>query len=161
MKKLPPITRDTMSMKISDQMEFVLFPEKNGQPQIDVIQMKLTQIEGEETSVFMTPCEAMEVIAGLSSAVQFYLYNQEQYRKEVLEPRLDLAEKRSKVCKVCKGKKQIPYSKQIRENGNGKLRQCPACKGSGKQSNYFDHKNELVKRIGRIPQRTHNSCGAP
>ena len=131
MKKLPSIMRDTMSMKISDQMEIILFPEKQEQPQIDVIQLKLTQIEGgKPTSVFMTPCEAMEIITGLSSAMQFYLYNQEQYRKEVLEPRLKIAKKRSKDCKVCDGMKRIS------DIHYGGTKQCPACKGSGKQSAY-------------------------
>lgn len=129
MKKLPPIMRDTMSMKINDQMEFVLFPEQNGQPSVDVIQMNLTQVEGKKTSIFMTPCEATEVIAGLSSAVQFYLYNQEQYRKEVLEPRLKIAEKRKpKPCKVCDGDKRVP------DHAHGGTKLCPACKGSGQSS---------------------------
>lgn len=95
-KGLPPICRETMSMELSDQIKVTLFPEKNGQPAVDVIQLDLTQIEGKTTSLFMTPCEAMTIISALSSAVQFYLYNQEQYRKEVLEPRLEISKERQK-----------------------------------------------------------------
>ena len=95
-KELPPICRETMTMEISEQIQVTLFPEKQGQPSVDVIQLDLTQIEGNKISVFLTPCEALEVAAALSTAVQFYLYNQGQYRKEVLEPRKIIADQRKK-----------------------------------------------------------------
>jgi hypothetical protein len=93
--KLPPIIRKPLVMEINEQMSVTLFPEKNGQPKIDLICLSLKQCERNVVSVYLTPCEAMEIVAGLSSAVQFYLYNQEQYRKEVLEPRLEIAKKRT------------------------------------------------------------------
>lgn len=94
--ELPPICRETMFVDINEQVRVTLFPEKNGQPAVDVIQLDLKQIEGTLSTVYMTPCETMEIVSGLSSAVQFYLYNQEQYRKEVLEPRLQVSKDREK-----------------------------------------------------------------
>lgn len=93
-KTLPKICRGTMSMDVSDQIRFILFPERQGQPAVDVIQLDLKEIEGKVTSLFLTPCEAMEVSSALNNAVQFYLYNQQQYRKEVLVPRIKAAVKR-------------------------------------------------------------------
>jgi hypothetical protein len=98
---LPKIIKDRVDLEISPQMILSLFPDE-GQPKIDVIKISLTQIEGEKLEVFMTPCEALELASGINQIVQFYLYNQEQYRKEILEPRLKLAEKRSKKKKKLK-----------------------------------------------------------
>lgn len=94
--ELPAICRETMYVDISEQVRITLFPEKNGQPAVDVIRLDLKQVEGTTTTLYMTPCEAMEIVSGLSSAVQFYFYNQEQYRKEVLEPRLEISKERQK-----------------------------------------------------------------
>jgi hypothetical protein len=91
---LPKIIKDTMSMDINEQIRVTLFPEDNGQPRVDVIQLDLKELEGKIHSIFVTPCEAMEIASALNTAVQFYLYNQEQYRKEVLEPREKIAKKR-------------------------------------------------------------------
>lgn len=87
--ELPEIIKDRMDMDINDQLSVTLFPDDEGQPRCDVLKLKFKEIEGKETSIFLTPCEAMEVVSGLSTAVQFYLYNQEQYREEVLKPRME------------------------------------------------------------------------
>lgn len=92
--KLPDIIKDRMDLEVNDQISITIFPEDNGQPKCDVLMLNLTEIEGKKTSLYLTPCEAMEIASALNSAVQFYLYNQEQYRKEILEPRLESAEER-------------------------------------------------------------------
>jgi hypothetical protein len=93
--KLPDIIKDRMDMEINDQLSVTLFPEDEGQPRCDVLKLNFTEIEGKKTSLFLTPCEAMEIASALNTAVQFYLYNQEQYRKDILEPRMTLANERS------------------------------------------------------------------
>lgn len=92
---LPPIIKDEMIMDINPQISISLFPPPEGQPEIDIIKMSLKQIEGITSVLFFTPCEAIEVSQALMSAVQFYLYNQEQYREEILEKRLKLSKLRS------------------------------------------------------------------
>lgn len=94
--ELPEIIKDRMDMEINDQMSVTLFPDDEGQPKCDVLKLNLTQIEGNKVSIFLTPCEAMEIASALNMAVQFYLYNQEQYREEVLKLRMELSEKREK-----------------------------------------------------------------
>jgi hypothetical protein len=96
---LPKICREKMTMVINDQMIVTLFPGPQGQPRVDVLQLDLTQIEGQKVSIFLTPCEALEVCTALSTAVQFYLYNQGQYRREVLIPREKMAVHRAKKLK--------------------------------------------------------------
>jgi len=91
---LPEIIKDRMDMEINDQLSITLFPEDEGQPKCDIIKVNFTEIEGKKTSLYLTPCEAMEIASALNTAVQFYLYNQEQYRKDILEPRLALAKER-------------------------------------------------------------------
>ena len=92
---LPEIIKERMDMELNDQLSITLFPEPEGQPEIDVIKVNFTQVEGGVKSIFLTPDEAMELVSGLSSAVQFYFYNQEQYRKEILEPREKIAAHRA------------------------------------------------------------------
>jgi hypothetical protein len=91
---LPEIIKDRMDLEINDQISITLFPDDEGQPVCDVIKLNLTEIEGKKVTFFMTPCEAMEIATALNSAVQFYLYNQEQYRDEILGPRMKIAEER-------------------------------------------------------------------
>jgi len=83
-----------MDLEIGDQLSITLFPEPEGQPEIDVIKVTFTEVEGKKTSIFLTPDEAMELASGLITTVQFYLFNQEQYRKEILEPREKIAAQR-------------------------------------------------------------------
>lgn len=92
--ELPEIIEDRMDMEINEQLSVTLFPEDEGQPKCDVLKLNFTEIEGKKTSIYMTPCEAMEIASALNTAVQFYLYNQEQYRKDILEPRMVLANDR-------------------------------------------------------------------
>ena len=92
---LPEIIKDRMDLEISPQLSITLFPENEGQPGIDVIKVNFVEIEGKKTAIFLTPCEAMELASGLNTSVQFYLYNQEQYRKEILEPREKIAQQRT------------------------------------------------------------------
>jgi hypothetical protein len=92
--QLPEIIKDRMDMEINEQLSVTLFPEDEGQPKCDVLKLNFTEIEGKKTSIYMTPCEAMEIASALNTAVQFYLYNQEQYRKDILEPRMVLANDR-------------------------------------------------------------------
>ena len=96
--KLPEIIKDRMDMEINDQVSITLFPDNEGQPKCDVIKLNLKEIEGKVTSLFLTPCEAMEISSALSTTVQYYLYNQEQYRKEILSVRLQESDKREKSC---------------------------------------------------------------
>lgn len=106
--KLPPILKEEMTMELSEQLSITLFPkkERSDQPDVDVIRLNLIQIEGDTKHVYMTPCEALEISAGLSSAVQFFLYNQEQYRKDILQPRLKIAAKRAAKTKKNVDKKR-------------------------------------------------------
>ena len=97
--ELPEIIKDRMDLEINDQLSLTLFPEDEGQPSVDVIKVNFTEIEGKKTSLYMTPCEALELASALNSTVQFYLYNQDQYRNEILEPRLKLAAEREKETK--------------------------------------------------------------
>ena len=92
---LPEIIKDRMDLEISPQLSITLFPENRGQPGIDVIKVNFADVKGKRVSIFLTPCEAMELASGLNTSVQFYLYNQEQYRKEILEPREKIAEQRT------------------------------------------------------------------
>lgn len=92
--ELPELIKDRMDMDVNEQLSITLFPDDEGQPKCDVIKLNLTQIEGKTVSLYMTPCEAMEIASALNSAVQFYLYNQEQYREEILKPRMQLSEER-------------------------------------------------------------------
>jgi len=91
---LPEVIKGKMVMEVSPQIQIILFPDYEGQPKIDVVQVDFTQLEGKKTSLFMTPCEALELLSALATAVQFYLYNQEQYRKEILEPREAIVDSR-------------------------------------------------------------------
>lgn len=95
---LPEIIKDRMDLEINDQISITLFPDNEGQPKCDVIKLNLKEIEGKVTSLFLTPCEALEISSALSSTVQFYLYNQEQYRKEILSVRLQESDKREHPC---------------------------------------------------------------
>lgn len=90
---LPEIIKERMDLEINDQLSITLFPE-DGQPKCDVIKLNFTEIEGNTTSLYLTPCEAMEIASALNTSVQFYLYNQEQYREEILKLRTQLVEKR-------------------------------------------------------------------
>lgn len=92
--KLPEIIKDRMDLEINDQISITLFPDDEGQPKCDVIKLNLTEIGGKKMEAFMTPCEAMEIATALNSAVQFFLYNQEQYRDEILGPLMKIAEER-------------------------------------------------------------------
>lgn len=100
---LPEIIKDRMDLEINDQLSVTLFPEDEGQPKCDVIRLNFREIEGKKTSIYMTPCEATEIASALNSAVQFYLYNQEQYREEILGPRLKLSEERESSDKIFEG----------------------------------------------------------
>lgn len=96
--QLPPIIKDTMVMELNDQVKITLFPEMEpGQPIVDIIKVDLTEIEGKTRSLCLTPDEAAELAGGLAAAVQMYLFNQEQYRKEILEPRLKIAKERAGI----------------------------------------------------------------
>ena len=92
--ELPEIIKDRMDLEINDQLSITLFPDDANQPKCDVIKLNFTEIEEKKTSIYMTSCEAMEIASALSSAVQFYLYNQEQYREEVLDPRMKMSNDR-------------------------------------------------------------------
>lgn len=87
--ELPEIIKDRMDLEVNDQISVTLFPDDEGQPKCDVLKLNFTEIEGKKTSLYMTPCEAMEIASALNTAVQFYLYNQEQYREEILKKRLE------------------------------------------------------------------------
>jgi hypothetical protein len=67
----------------------------------DVLRLEFTPIEGGEHahSFDMAPCEALELAALISTTVQFYLYNQRQYRRDILGPRLRIAAKREAAAK--------------------------------------------------------------
>jgi RNA polymerase-binding transcription factor DksA len=93
--ELPEIIKDRMDMEINEQLSITLFPEE-GQPACDVVKLNFTEVEGRKISIYMTPCEAMEIASALNTAVQFFLYNQEQYREEILKVRLKAVEARSK-----------------------------------------------------------------
>lgn len=96
--ELPEIIKDRMDMEINDQVSITLFPDDEGQPKCDVIKLNLKEIENKVTSLFLTPCEALEMSSALAATVQFYLYNQEQYRKEILSVRIEESDKREKSC---------------------------------------------------------------
>lgn len=68
--KLPDIINDRMDMEISNQISITLFPEDEGQPKCDVLKLNFTEVEGKKTSLYMTPCEAMEIASALNTAVQ-------------------------------------------------------------------------------------------
>ena len=93
---LPKIIKDRVDLEISPQLCVSLFPEDMGQPKIDIVHVKLTQLEGTVSDLFLTPCEALELSSALNQIVQFYLFNQEQYREEILKPREKIASRRSK-----------------------------------------------------------------
>lgn len=94
--ELPEIIKDRMDLEVNDQISVTLFPDDEGQPKCDVLKLNFTEIEGKKTSLYMTPCEAMEIASALNTAVQFYLYNQEQYREEILKKRMEAAEERNR-----------------------------------------------------------------
>jgi hypothetical protein len=95
--ELPEAVTDTMILDLSEQVKITLFPKlEPGQPVCDILRVDLTQIEGDTKSIAMTPDEAIELAGGLTTAVQMYLLNQEQYRKDILEPRLRIAKERKK-----------------------------------------------------------------
>jgi hypothetical protein len=96
---LPEIIKDRMDMEVSSQLSVTLFPDDEGQPKCDVMKLNFTEIEGRKNSIYMTPCEAMEIASALTAAVQFYLYNQEQYREEILGPRMKMSEERESSSK--------------------------------------------------------------
>jgi hypothetical protein len=92
---LPKIIKDRVDLEISPQLRVSLFPENMGQPKIDIVQVCLKQLEGAESNIFLTPDEALELSAALNQVVQFYLFNQVQYRKDILIPREKIAKKRT------------------------------------------------------------------
>jgi len=95
-KKLPPLLNEPIMAEVNDQIRITVFPEDMGQPLMDKVRLDLTQIEGKTTSMYMTPCEALEIGQALIGAVQMYLYNQKEYRSTILEPRLKESAKREK-----------------------------------------------------------------
>jgi hypothetical protein len=103
--KLSKIIKDRIDLEVSPQLCVSLFPEDKGRPKIDIVQIKLTELEGNKTSLYLTPCESLELASALNSIVQFYLYNQQQYRKDILIPRLELVKQRDKKKTSTKGKK--------------------------------------------------------
>jgi hypothetical protein len=126
---LPEIITEPMELELGEQLTITLFPEKQGQPEIDVIKVSLTQIEGKKTDLYFTPCEALELAAGLTITAQHYLYNQEQYRKEILMPRVIIAETRNDdKCPACDGSGNDP------EYRHGSVGDCLECKGTGRKS---------------------------
>ena len=94
--KLPPLLNDPITAEVRDQIRITVFPEDEGQPAVDKVRLDLTQIEGKTTTLYMTPCEALEIGQALIGAVQMYLYNQKEYRDTILEPRLEESAKRKK-----------------------------------------------------------------
>ena len=95
---LPPITKEPIVAEASDQLRVTIFPPgEDGQPEIDTIRVDFKTVEGKETAICMTPCEALELSQCLSGALQMFLYNQEQYRNDVLIPRLQNAKERQKL----------------------------------------------------------------
>lgn len=93
-EELSPIIKDEMIMDVNSQISVSLFPPDEGQPEIDIIKLSLKQIEGIVSILFFTPCEAIEVSQALMSIVQLYLYNQEQYREDILGKKLKLSKSR-------------------------------------------------------------------
>jgi hypothetical protein len=92
--KLPKIIKDRMDLQINEQVTITLFPDDEGQPKCDIIKLSMLQLEGNKIELFFTPCEVMELASAFTQTVQFYLYNQQQYRAEVLSLRNRLAAKR-------------------------------------------------------------------
>lgn len=95
-RRLPPIQKRG-TIVFSDQIRIELYPRKdeyNPRPDIDCLRLIMTSVEGGERKLDMTPCEALEIGAALGIGVQWFLYNQLQYRKEILEPRLRLGNTR-------------------------------------------------------------------
>jgi len=90
--ELPELIKDRMDLEINSQLSVSLFHGEEDKPACDVIKLNFTMLDGKATSIYMTPCEAMEVASALNTSVQFYLYNQEQYRKDILEVRSKLAD---------------------------------------------------------------------
>ena len=91
---LPKIIKDRVDLEISPQLLISLFPEDVGQPKIDIVRITLKQLENKVTDLFLTPDEALELSSALSQIVQFYLFNQVQYRKDILVPKEKIAKKR-------------------------------------------------------------------
>jgi hypothetical protein len=97
---LPKIIKDRVDLEVSPQLCVSLFPEDMGQPKIDIVHVKMTQLEGNISDLFLTPCEALELASALNQIVQFYLFNQEQYREEILKPREKIASQRVKKVRM-------------------------------------------------------------
>jgi len=108
---LPKIIKDRMDLFLNDQLTITLFPEPEGQPEIDVIKVNFKDLEGNELPLYLTPCEAMELSSGLTAAVQFYLYNQEQYRTDILKPREKISAQRLKKSAANRAEKAKNTSK--------------------------------------------------
>lgn len=100
MRKSPKRIKDTIEMEVIPGLKITLFPKMEpGQPEIDIVRVDFTQIEGDTRSICMTPTEAIDLSGGLMSAVQMYLFNQKQYRKEILTPQLRIVKKRQQNAK--------------------------------------------------------------
>jgi len=99
---LPKIIKDCVDLEINPQLCISLFPEDVGQPKIDIVRINFTQLEGKKTSIYLTPDEALELSSALSQISQFYLYNQAQYRKDILRPKEKMIVKRIKKSKIKK-----------------------------------------------------------
>lgn len=107
---LPAIIKDRCDLVVNEQLSVQIFPDDEGQPKCDVLKLSLTQLEGTTADIYLTPCEALTIAAALNSAVEFYLYNQEQYRKEILEPREKIAAQRNKERCSTSANKRKPKS---------------------------------------------------
>lgn len=106
MSQLPKMEKGPLVMDLMEGLKVTLFPKMEpGQPSVDIIRLDVTQYEGHTQTFCMTPAEALQVAIGLQSAVQLYLYNQKEYRSQILTPQNRIAIQRQKAVQK---KRQIP-----------------------------------------------------
>ena len=99
-KRIPPKFKGPLMMEIEEGIQVTLFPKmKKGQPSVDILELNVTSLENETFTLAMTPAEALDISQALQSAVQMYLFNQKQYRTEVLVPQKRYVEKFEKSLK--------------------------------------------------------------
>jgi hypothetical protein len=81
-----------VDMNVNDQLSITFLPDEGKSSSYNTLRLNFSQIGGEEFSISMTPCEALDIISALGIAVQFYLHNQTQYKNDVVTYLIDKKE---------------------------------------------------------------------
>jgi hypothetical protein len=74
-----------VDMSVNDQLSITFLPDEGNSSSYNTLRLNFAQMGGEDFSISLTPCEALDIISALGVSVQFYLHNQTQYKNDVVK----------------------------------------------------------------------------